>query len=64
MVESPNDAERLQTALRWLESHHRRLGIQKKSLEHQLADVGAELHRIAEEIETAAERLHRLKKRP
>jgi len=61
MVERSSDAERLETALRWLESHHRRLGIQKKSLEHQLADVGAELDRVGDEIKAAAERLRQLK---
>lgn len=63
MVENSSDAERLKNALRWLESHHRRLGIQKKSLDHQLAKLTAELDRVADEIDTAAERLRQWKQR-
>ena len=60
---SSAEAQRLETALRWLESHHRRLGIRRKSLEHQLDDLTVELARVGQEIEAATERLRQLKKR-
>jgi len=61
MTDPANDAKRLETALRWLESHHRRLGVQKRALEHQISDLNGELDRVAREIEAAADRLRRLK---
>jgi predicted nucleic acid-binding Zn-ribbon protein len=62
MPSSSTESQRLETALRWLESHHRRLSIRQKSLEHQLADLGAEIDRVSKEIEIASERLRQSKK--
>ena len=56
------ESQRLETALRWLESHHKRLGIQKRALEQQLQDLDQELDRVAGEIRTASDRLEHLQK--
>lgn len=55
-----SDAEKLTTALRWLESHHKRLCIEQKSLQDKLSSTDRELARISREIELAQDRLRRL----
>lgn len=57
---SPPEIERLQTAVRWLESHHRRLEIQKRSLESKLGELSREIDRVSRELDIAADRLQRL----
>ena len=56
----PSEAEKLTTALRWLESHHKRLYIEQKSLQDKLASTDRELARITREIAMAQDRLRRL----
>lgn len=61
MVERRQDeAERLRTSLRWLQSHDVRLAIQKRSLRDQLAEVETAIERLKLEIEQANERLQDL----
>ena len=55
-----SDAEKLTTALRWLESHQKRLRIEQKSLQDRLSATDRELARISREIELAQDRLRRL----
>jgi chromosome segregation ATPase len=47
------EAERLKTALNWLKSHHKRLQIDRRSLEDQLGRLVPEIERIEREIERA-----------
>lgn len=58
-----SEIDKLKTALRWLRSHHHRLDIDRKSLDQRLAEVNAELQRIAREIELAEARLRGLEER-
>ncbi len=58
MVGTRRDAAaRLRTALRWLQSHERRLSIQKRSLEDQLAETETAIARLKLEIAGAEQRL-------
>lgn len=61
MVDGRKDAaERLLTTLRWLQSHDKRLAIQKRSLQDQLAEVETAIERLKLEIEQANKRLQDL----
>jgi predicted nucleic acid-binding Zn-ribbon protein len=55
-----NEAERLRTSWRWLQSHHKRLAIQRRSLQDQLAGVDTAIERLKLEIEQAKKRLQKL----
>ncbi len=57
-----DEASRLRSSLRWLKSHDKRLAIQKRSLEDQLAEVEKAIQRLESEIEQAEERLQELQK--
>ena len=57
---SQEEAARLRTSLRWLQSHDKRLEIQKRSLQDQLAEVESAIDRLKSEIEQAANRLEEL----
>ena len=57
---TPEEAERLRTSLRWLQSHDMRLAIQKRSLQDQLAEVETAIERLKSEIEQAENRLQEL----
>ena len=61
MVDPRQDAaERLRTSLRWLQSHDKRLAIQKRSLQDQLAEVEIAIGRLKLEIQQAEKRLQDL----
>lgn len=61
MVDPRQDAtERLRTTLRWLQSHDKRLVIQKRSLQDQLAEVEIAIGRLKLEIQQAEKRLQDL----
>ena len=53
----PDEVDRLRTTLRWLESHDKRLAIQKRSLQDQLAEVEIAIERLTSEIQQAQRRL-------
>ncbi len=55
-----NEAERLRTSWRWLQSHHKRLAIQRRSLQDQLAEVDTAIERLKLELEQAKKRLQEL----
>ena len=55
-----DEAERLRTSLRWLQSHDMRLAIQKRSLQDQLAEVDTAIERLKLEIEQAEKHLQDL----
>ena len=57
---NPEEVQRLRTSLRWLESHDKRLAIQKRSLQDQLAEVEAAIERLEAEIVQARQRLEEL----
>ena len=57
---SQEDAARLRTSLRWLQSHEKRLEIQKRSLQDQLTEVESAIDRLKSEIQQAARRLEEL----
>jgi predicted RNase H-like nuclease (RuvC/YqgF family) len=57
---NPEEVQRLRTSLRWLESHDKRLAIQKRSLQDQLAEVEAAIDRLEAEIAQARQRLEEL----
>jgi chromosome segregation ATPase len=57
---SQEEAARLRTSLRWLQSHEKRLEIQKRSLQDQLAEVESAIDRLKSEIQQAARRLEEL----
>jgi len=54
------EVERLRTSMRWLESHDKRLAIQRRSLQDQLAEVEVAIERLRLEIALAAKRLQEL----
>lgn len=54
------EATRLRTSLRWLQSHDKRLAIERRSLEDQLAEVESAIERLKLEIEQAEQRLQEL----
>ncbi len=54
------EVERLRTSMRWLESHDKRLAIQRRSLQDQLAEVEVAIERLRLEIAQAAKRLQEL----
>lgn len=54
------EGERLKLALQWLRSHHKRLALDRRSLEKKLSSVAAEADRVAAEIEQAEARLKEL----
>ena len=54
------EVDRLRTTLRWLESHDKRLTIQKRSLQDQLAEVESAIARLETEISQAKQRLEAL----
>lgn len=54
-------ARRLRASLRWLQSHGKRLAIQKRSLEDQLEEVEIASQRLKKEILHAEQRLEQLK---
>jgi prefoldin subunit 5 len=56
------EGQRIDRALRWLRSHLKRLELERKSFENKLAELTAEIERVAAEIETAEERRRRLPK--
>lgn len=60
MTDSGSQLEKLKTALRWLYSHHKRLSIEKKSLEDKLAEATRVVERLNAEIKEAEARLRRL----
>lgn len=57
---SQEEAARLRTSLRWLQSHEKRLEIQMRSLQDQLAEVESAIDRLKSEIQQAARRLEEL----
>jgi len=57
---SQEEAARLRTSLRWLQSHDKRLEIQKRSLQDQLGEVESAIDRLKTEIQQAARRLEEL----
>lgn len=57
---SQEEAARLRTSLRWLQSHEKSLEIQKRSLQDQLAEVESAIDRLKSEIQQAARRLEEL----
>lgn len=60
VAESDTEVERLRTSLRWLRSHDKRLAIERRSLEDQLAEVESAIERLKLEIEQAQQRLQDL----
>lgn len=50
------ELERLETALRWLKSHHKRLQVDRRSLENQLTRLVTEIERLEGEIAGAERR--------
>ena len=54
------EVERLRTSMRWLQSHDKRLAIQRRSLQDQLAEVEVAIERLRLEIAQAAKRLQEL----
>jgi regulator of replication initiation timing len=60
MTDSGSQLAKLKTALRWLYSHHKRLSIEKKSLEDRLAETTKVVERLDAEIKEAENRLRRL----
>jgi len=57
---SQEEAARLRTSLRWLQSHDKRLEIQKRSLQDQLGEVESAIDRLKTEIQQAERRLEEL----
>jgi predicted RNase H-like nuclease (RuvC/YqgF family) len=57
---NPEEVARLRTTLRWLESHDKRLAIQKRSLQDQLTEVETAIQRLETEITQARQRLEEL----
>lgn len=57
---NPEEVARLRTTLRWLESHDKRLAIQKRSLQDQLTEVETAIERLETEITQARQRLEEL----
>ena len=53
-------AARLRASLRWLQSHDKRLAIQRRSLRDQLVEVDTAIERLKSEIEQAEKRLQEL----
>ena len=54
------EVERLRTSMRWLQSHDKRLAIQRRSLQDQLAEVEVAIERLRLEIAQATKRLQEL----
>ena len=54
------EVARLRTSMRWLQSHDKRLTIQRRSLQDQLAEVEVAIERLRLEIALAAKRLQEL----
>ena len=57
---NPEEIDRIRASLRWLESHDKRLAIQRRSLQDQLAEVELAIERLRSEIQEAQRRLQQL----
>lgn len=60
MAGSAAEVEKLRKALQWLESHRKRLLLDRRSLESQVAGLSTEIDRLGREIEGAQNRLRDL----
>lgn len=60
MAGAEEEVEKLHKALQWLESHRKRLLLDRRSLEGQLTGLSTEIDRLGHEIEGARNRLRDL----